>query len=68
MPQALVRIDLRCAVCHDTDESHGHLRSMLVRTSPLGAIPLVAGVVEVCWHVPCSLSLAWVRLLSLLKS
>ena len=39
-------------VCDDTDENPARLWSVLAAMAPVGVVPLLGGVAEVCRHPP----------------
>ena len=46
-------------MCSAMDESHVQLRSVPVATTPVGAVPLLGGVVEVCRHLSPHIGVWW---------
>ena len=46
-------------MCSAMDESHVQLRSVLVASTPVGAVPLLGGVVEVCRHLSPHIGVWW---------
>ena len=46
-------------MCSAMDESHVQLRSVLVATTPVGAVPLLVGVDEVCRYLSPHIGVWW---------